>query len=106
MQLVCVTLPQRNYLRLSVQTNPDLVLHETLIRACEWIPSVRAKSFTVYDFRHTDYDGFEVDSPTGYASFSVKYFDTESEGMFKVADYIAETYIGKYNGGKPLHKGY
>lgn len=40
----------------------------------------KAKSFTMTEFRHTDYHGNFVDKATGYATITVEYFTTKTEG--------------------------
>lgn len=71
------------FMRLSVQTNPDNAIHDALYRAIQWRHK-RAKSFTIHGFCHVDYYGYPQDRPTGYAEFTVVYYSTAKEGMFKV----------------------
>lgn len=86
----------RNYARLGVQTSPNDVFSKVLAMAITWSPK-KAKSFDVYNFYHSDYHGNEVNAPTGYASFRVRYYSTAEEGRFKVVRTMIVD--DPYNGG-------
>ncbi len=70
-------------LNLGVQTNPGKVEQVMHWKAKVWAP-MKAKSYTIKSFRHTDYYGRDVDGETGYASFTVSYFTTKKEGKHHV----------------------
>ncbi len=68
-------------LRLSVQTNIDKIEECKHFKCKAWAPK-KAKSYTISDYRHTDYDGMDIDKPTGYGDFVASYYSSKREGKF------------------------
>lgn len=71
------------FFKLGFQANIGNIIPSILHRAKLLAPK-RAKSFKIFKIRHTDYHGNHSDKITGYGSFRVSYFTTETEGTFKV----------------------
>lgn len=86
----------RSYMLLSVQTNPDNVLYDALYMALVWRHK-HARSFTIHAFEHTDYYGWSQHEPTGYARFTVVYYSTDHEGMFRVPATFESNWRGEFD---------
>lgn len=74
-----------NYLSLGVQTNPGNTTNQAHWLAKKWAPE-KAKSYTIKNFRHTNYYGVVAQEETGYAEFDVWYYSTKKEGEFVIED--------------------
>lgn len=66
-------------LRLGTQTNKGCTVQDVHWKSLAWMPK-KARSYTITNFRHTDYHGRTMDHETGYSSFTVTYYSTVREG--------------------------
>lgn len=70
------------HLVLGVQTNKGNTLEQANWLARQWAPKC-SKSLT-FKLKHTDYHGVESPVETGYATITVEYFSTATEGEIRL----------------------